>query len=100
MSLFIDIQLWPGELDERVMTQSNVASIAGKLPQKPETHWIEKANHFAFMVVACREAFKQDDPEEYQLVCGDSDGFNRHLFNTKMHKEMIRIFTARFNSNN
>ena len=100
MSLFIDVQLCAGELDESVRTQSNAASIAEKLPQKPETHWIEKGNHFALMVVACREAFKQDDPEEYPLVCGDSDGFNRHLFHTEMHKEMIRILTARFNSNN
>ena len=92
-----DVQLWSGELDESVPTQSNAASLAVQLPQKPETHWIDKANHFAFMTVACRETFKQDDPEEYQLVCGDAQGFDRHVFHTDMHKEMIRFFKASFN---
>ncbi|MFK7855783.1 MAG: hypothetical protein AB8B79_16785, partial [Granulosicoccus sp.] len=57
-----------------------------------ETHWIDKANHFAFMVVNCREAFKENDPEEYEVVCGDAKGFDRHQFHTEMHREMIRFY--------
>ncbi|MFK7854207.1 MAG: alpha/beta hydrolase family protein, partial [Granulosicoccus sp.] len=75
-----DVQLWSGQLDESVPTQSNAASIAAKLPSGAETHWIDKANHFAFMVVNCREAFKENDPEEYEVVCGDAKGFDRHQF--------------------
>lgn len=94
-----DVQLWSGELDDSVPTKSNAASIAAQLPQKPETHWVDQANHFAFMTVACREAFKKDDPEEYQLVCGDAEGFDRNVFHREMHKEMLRFFKASFSIN-
>ena len=87
-----DVQLWSGELDESVPTKTNAALLATRLPQTPETHWVEKANHFAFMTVACRDAFKQDDPEEYQIVCGDADGFDRFDFHTDMHEQMVRFF--------
>lgn len=95
-----DVQLWSGQLDSSVPTQSNAASIAAKLPDAAETHWIDKANHFAFMVVNCREAFKQNDPDEYEVVCGDAPGFNRHQFHAEMHQEMIRFYKASFNIEN
>ena len=87
-----DVQLWSGELDVRVPTQSNAAHVAAHLPVAPETHWIDKANHFAFMVVNCREAFKEADPEEYQMICGDEAGFDRYQMHDHMHVEMIRFF--------
>jgi len=90
------VQLWSGELDSSVPTATNAASLAARLPTAPETHWIDKASHFAFMVVACREAFKQNDPEEYQLVCGDIDGFDRRAFHVEMHLEMVRFFNQSF----
>jgi len=86
------IQLWSGMLDERVPTESNAGFLASQLPTASETHWVEKANHFAFMVVPCRDSFKKADPDEYQLVCGDASGFDRHTFHTQMHKKMIRFY--------
>jgi len=47
-------------------------------------------------VVACRVAFKQNDPDEYQLVCGDVDGFDRRAFHVEMHLEMVRFFNQSF----
>ena len=91
-----DIQLWSGQLDESVPTESNAAWLAEQLPVKPETHWIDKANHFAFLVVPCREAFKEADPEEYAVVCGDAEGFDRRAFHNDMHGEMIRFFNTSF----
>ena len=88
-----DVQLWSGELDESVPTSANAASLAEKLPQRPETHWVENANHFAFMVVNCRDAFKQRDPEEYEVICGDAEGFNRWEFHEDMNREMANFFT-------
>lgn len=91
-----DIQLWSGERDENVPTSTNAASIAENLPRMPETHWVDKANHFAFMTVACREAFKKDDPKEYEVICGDAEGFDRWVFHEEMHDEMIRFFRESF----
>lgn len=96
-SVTADVQLWSGQLDTSVPTQFNAASIAGNLPKPPETHWIEKANHFAFMTVSCREAFKKEDPEEYKMVCADADGFDRYEFHDQMHLEMARFFRASLN---
>ena len=93
------VQLWSGEQDQSVPTNTNAALIADRLPQSPETHWVEKASHFAFMVVACREAFKKDDPEEYEMVCGDQEGFDRRQFHDSMHVEMIRFFNESFGLN-
>lgn len=87
-----DVQLWSGESDIRVPTDSNAQNIANNLPRPAQTYWIDKANHFAFMTVACREAFKLDDPEEYEMVCGDADGFDRYEFHDRMHLEMGRFF--------
>lgn len=88
----VALQLWSGSDDDSVPTESNAANIAALLPNQVETHWIENANHFAFMTVACREEFKQRDPDEYQVVCGDKAGFDRYEFHDQMHGEMIRFF--------
>lgn len=91
-----DVQLWSGELDHSVPTQTNAASLALRLSRKAETYWIDKANHFAFMLVACRDAFKQEDPMEYEMVCTDAAGFDRSVFHVDMHREMVRFFKQSF----
>lgn len=88
-----DVQLWSGQLDVSVPTKTNAAWLATQLPATPETYWIEKANHFAFMVIPCqRQGFKESDPAEYKLVCQDAAGFDRLAFHDSMHQEMIRFF--------
>lgn len=91
-----DVQLWSGDLDESVPTDTNAAVLAERLPRAPETHWVKDASHFAFMVVACREAFKRDDPVEYEMVCGDPEGFDRIAFHEDMHEQMARFYEASF----
>ena len=91
-----DVQLWSGQLDTSVPTESNAALLAQRLPVEPETHYIEDANHFAFLIVPCRESFKQEDPEEYEIVCGDADGFDRHQFLDDMQVEIVRFFESAF----
>jgi len=90
------VQLWSANQDADVPTASNAASIAKRLPNKPDTHWINDANHFAFLVVPCRDEFKQHDPVEYEMVCSDADGFDRRAFHKKMHKDMARFFRTSF----
>ena len=92
LNVMADVQLWSGMLDESVPTETNAAPLAEHLPTAPESHWIENANHFAFLVVPCRESFKREDPVEYEFICTDAPGFDRYAFHTDMHKEMIRFF--------
>lgn len=95
-SVTAKVQLWSGELDTSVPTSTNAKLLAQRLPEAPETHWVDNANHFAFMVVNCREAFKEADPEEYAMVCNDAEGFNRLEFHDAMHLEMVRFFDSSF----
>jgi len=88
------VQLWSGEHDIYVPTVTNAGWLADNLPRRPETHWVEKANHFAFLVVTCRESFKRDDPVEYEIICGDLEGFDRWAFHDDMHQEMQRFFAS------
>ena len=92
-----DVQLWSAMLDESVPTETNAALLAEYLPKEPETHWVENASHFAFLVMPCREAFKKEDPVEYEMVCGDVPGFDRYQFHTDMHKEMVRFYNDKLN---
>lgn len=91
-----DVQLWSGELDTSVPTETNAALLASRLPEKPETHWVEDASHFAFLTVPCREAFKQEDPAGYQEICGDPVSFDRKAFHADMHRAMIRFYNEKF----
>ena len=95
-SITAGVQIWSGELDDSVPTQNNAAYLAARLQTNPETHWIELANHFAFLLMPCREEFKQHDPQEYEIVCGDVAGFDRREFQQRMHAEMIRFFNSQF----
>lgn len=90
------VQLWSGQMDTSVPTETNAALLAQRLPISPETHWVEGANHFAFLTVPCRESFKQEDPEEYKMVCSDSENFDRYQFHDEMHAEMVRFFNRVF----
>jgi len=98
-SVNADVQLWSGMLDMRVPTQTNAAFLVENLPIKPETHWIQDANHFAFLTMPCREAFREADPEEYKLICDDKLGFDRYAFHESMNAEMVRFFDESLNVN-
>ncbi|OED35263.1 hypothetical protein AB833_30980 [Chromatiales bacterium (ex Bugula neritina AB1)] len=86
------VQLWSGALDTSVPTKTNAASIAALLPDQPEKNWVANAGHFAFLVMPCREAFKREDPEEYEIVCVDKPGFDRYAFHAEMNASMVRFF--------
>ena len=92
----VAVQLWSAEHDTSVPTETNAASLKDRLPTAPETHWVDKAGHFAFLVVPCRDVFKQNEPEVYALICGDADGFDRYAFHDEMHIEMVRFFNEAF----
>lgn len=85
------VQLWSGLLDRRVPHASNAAPLAESLP-RVETHWVERAGHFAFMVQQCNERFKRYEPDTYAVLCGDVEGFDRRDFHRRMNAELVRFF--------
>lgn len=88
----VPVQLWSAMNDRSVPHATNAEPLSQYLPTPVETHWIENASHFAFLITPCRPAFEKADPVEYAAVCGDADGFDRRDFLTKMGQEMIRFF--------
>ena len=78
--------------DHSVPHESNALPLSKHLPSPVETHWVDNASHFAFIIIPCRPAFEKADPEEYKMVCGDADGFNRREFLQSMAEDMIRFF--------
>jgi len=88
----VPVQLWSATNDHSVPHLSNAVPLAKRLPVKAETHWVENASHFAFLIMPCRPAFKKADPVEYEMVCTDADGFDRRAFLRSMEQEMIRFF--------
>lgn len=96
MDVKADVQLWSADLDFSVPTNTNAAHIANNLPTQPEIHWIDNATHYSFLIVPCREAFKNEDPVQYETVCSDNQGFNRRAFHDAMHTQMIRFFSESF----
>ncbi len=91
------VQLWTAEFDESVPSASNAAWLAQQLPNQPDYRVVENANHFSFMIMPCRDAFKQEDPEEYEIICGDAVGFDRQAFHLDMQAEIKTFFTKQFN---
>lgn len=87
-----DVQLWSAQFDHSVPSETNAALLADRLPASPETHWIENANHFAFLITPCREAFKREDPEEYKLVCEDMPEFDRYAFHRDMNAKVVSFY--------
>jgi predicted dienelactone hydrolase len=88
----VPVQLWSAMNDHSVPHESNALPLSERLPSPVETHWVDNASHFAFIIIPCRPAFEKADPEEYKMVCGDADGFNRREFLQSMAKDMIRFF--------
>ena len=90
------VQLWSAEFDHSVPSASNADWLATQLPTKPDYRIVEGANHFAFLIMPCRDEFKQADPEEYEMVCGDADGFNRLEFQTQLRSDLVDFFRTEF----
>jgi predicted dienelactone hydrolase len=88
----VPLQLWSAENDFSVPHATNAVALAEHLPQTPETHWVENATHFAFLIMPCRPAFQREDAEEYEMVCEDADGFDRRAFLQGMGQELTRFF--------
>ncbi|KEA62464.1 putative lipoprotein signal peptide [Marinobacterium lacunae] len=87
----VPVQIWSGELDQRVPDASNAVPLARDLPNGAQLHRVEDAGHFAFMV-PCNPRLKEVNPRIWQMVCIDSDGFDRAVFHTELNREIRDFF--------
>lgn len=85
------VQLWSALLDDRVPHETNSLPLSQSL-STVETHWIEKAGHFAFMVQPCTQKLKKVEPDTWDFLCIDKEGFDRRAFHTEMNAELVQFF--------
>ncbi len=90
----VPVQLWSTLQDKRVPHATNSLPIAEALQERVETHWIDNAGHFAFMVQQCTEKLKKFEPDTWDFICKDNEGFDRRAFHQSMNAEMVRFFKA------
>ncbi len=90
------MQLWSAEFDHSVPAETNTEWLMAQLPSTPDYRVVKNANHFAFLLMPCREAFRQEDPQEYEVVCSDAEGFDRLAFHIQMRSEVIDFFNQHF----
>lgn len=88
----VPVQLWSGLEDKRVPHKSNVQHIADTLGTLSENHFIEGAGHFSFMIQSCTEKLKEFEPETWDFLCVDIDGFDRKAFHQQMNSEIAGFF--------
>ncbi|MGB0866821.1 MAG: alpha/beta hydrolase family protein [Granulosicoccaceae bacterium] len=88
------VQLWSALNDKRVPHESNALPLAQSLPQV-ETQWVKDAGHFAFMVQPCTEKLKKYEPETWDFLCVDPEGFDRWQFHHQMNAEITRFFSEK-----
>ena len=87
------VQLWSALEDDRVPHETNSLPLSQSLSMV-ETHWVEKAGHFAFMVQPCTEKLKKYEPDTWDFLCVDNEGFDRKAFHVEMNAELVRFFEA------
>ena len=85
------VQLWSALEDDRVPHETNSLPLSQSL-STVETHWVEKAGHFAFMVQPCTEKLKKYEPDTWDFLCVDNEGFDRRAFHTEMNAELVQFF--------
>lgn len=88
----VPVQLWSGLMDDRVPHASNSAPLAQAMGAHVEMHEVKKAGHFSFMVQSCTEKLKKFEPDTWDFICVDQEGFDRWKFHDHMNTEMLRFF--------
>ncbi|SFA40659.1 Predicted dienelactone hydrolase [Paracoccus halophilus] len=89
----VPVQIWSGAIDDRVPHDTNGANIAANLPNMPEVHVVENAGHFAFLA-ECDPRLREINPEIWNMVCVDADGFDRAAFHQLFNKKIIEFFDS------
>ena len=90
------VQIWSGEVDDRVPHASNGALIAKHLPGEPDVHIVKNAGHFAFLAPCDPRLprLKAASPEVWAMVCVDAEGFDRQSFQRRCNSQLATFFDA------
>ncbi len=81
----VPVQLWAGTEDETVPYATNAGIIRGLLPQAPDFHSVEGADHLSFLAPCT--------PETLPPLCQDPLGFDRSRFHQDFNQALIEYFS-------
>lgn len=82
----VPVQLWAGTEDETVPYATNAGIIRGLLPEAPDFHSVDGADHLSFLVPCT--------PETPPPLCQDPPGFDRARFHQNFNQALIAFFSA------
>lgn len=82
----VPVQLWAGTEDETVPYATNVGIIKGLLPQAPDFHVVEGADHLSFLAPCT--------PQTPPPLCQDPPGFDRARFHQDFNQALVAFFSA------
>ena len=90
-SVKVPVQIWSGELDERVPHDTNGLHLAENLHVDVDMRLVENAGHFAFMA-ECNLSLKDSNRQIWDMICVDAPGFDRAAFHQDLNKSLIDFF--------
>ncbi len=85
----LPVLIWSGTEDARVPHKTNGGPVAEALGAASEV--TADAGHFAFMA-PCNPRLQEINPQIWNMVCVDADGFDRAAFHEDLNARLIAFF--------
>jgi predicted dienelactone hydrolase len=88
-SIHVPVQLWR-DLDDHILPNPDYAeAVRAALPEAPEMHLVEKADHFDFLA-PCDDRLRDLAPD----ICRSEPGFDRVAFHETFNAAVTAFFSA------
>ncbi|NCT68655.1 MAG: dienelactone hydrolase [Rhodanobacteraceae bacterium] len=81
------VQLWEGSLDASLPLATNAGAVRRLLPQPPEFHLVDNADHFSFLMPCGAAGLLLP-----KMLCADPDGFDRTAFHAQFNAAVVAFF--------
>lgn len=81
------VQLWEGDADASLPLATNAGAVRRLLPDAPEFHLVENADHFSFLAPCGVTA-----PLLPKMLCADPRGFDRAAFHEQFNASVVGFF--------
>ena len=81
------VQLWEGSLDASLPLATNAGAVRRLLPQPPEFHLVDNADHFSFLTPCGAAGLLLP-----KMLCADPDGFDRTAFHAQFNAAVVAFF--------
>lgn len=85
----VPVQLWRAEQDHVLPDPDFAEAVRKALPNAPEYHVVNNADHFDFLA-PCSSELARRVPE----ICADPAGFDRTGFHVEFDRDVVRFFAA------